>query len=331
MRKTDRVLFIPVMILIITLYSWISSCTHQADIDNLAGVCFERDVLPVFRNSCAISGCHDGTGESDLNLGSYVPISHAVEPGKPYSSEIYKAIIATSGENKMPPDKPLSLYNRTLIRIWIEQGANLTTCVDTTQQGNGTGNDYYNPRACFTRDIFPVLLSRCATSGCHDAVSHREGYVFASYSTTLQAVTPGSASDSKLYDVIKTAAGEDKMPPQGTPQLSLAEIDSIAAWIGYGALNENCGEACDTLNPVTFSGVIWPVMQASCTGCHSGSSPSGGVNLSNYTTVSSVAASGLLLNSLYGTGVSRMPPGNPFSACRIRQFEIWINNGYLNN
>ena len=329
--KSDKMFLFLGMILIITIFSWISSCTHQANIDNIAEICFERDVLPVFQNSCAISGCHDGTGESRLNLGSYVPISHAVEPGKPYSSSIYKVIIATSGENKMPPGKPLSLYNRTLIRLWIEQGANLTTCADTSQQGNGTGNDYYNPRACFTRDILPVLLSRCATSGCHDAVSHREGYVFASYSTTLQAVTPGYPSGSKLYNVIKPGAGEDRMPPAGSPQLSMTEIDSIAAWIRYGALNENCGEACDTINPVTFSGVIWPVMQTSCTGCHSGTSPSGGINLSSYAGVSSAAASGLLLNSLKGTGVTRMPPGNPFSACRIRQFEIWINNGYLNN
>ncbi|MBG0857912.1 MAG: hypothetical protein IQL11_00305, partial [Bacteroidales bacterium] len=233
----------------------------------------------------------------------------------------------TSGENKMPPDQPLSLENRIIIRLWIEQGAMLTTCPDTTGQSSG----YVNPYACFSRDILPVLVSRCASTGCHDAITHTEGYIFSSYSTTMAAVFPGNLNESKLYEVITTAVGEEKMPPAASPQLTSAEIDSIAAWIRYGALNQFCGETCDTVNPVTFSGVIWPVMKTSCTGCHSGSLPQGGVALENYINVAAAAGSGLLINALRGNGVTRMPPAVLFSACRIRQFEIWISNGYLNN
>ncbi|MCX6333588.1 MAG: hypothetical protein NT092_04700, partial [Bacteroidia bacterium] len=109
------------------------------------------------------------------------------------------------------------------------------------------------------------------------------------------------------------------------------EIDSIAAWISYGALDQFCGETCDTLNPITFSGTIWPIMQTSCTGCHSGASPSGGVALANYTNVAAAAVNGSLIKSLKGTGVAKMPFGGSFSTCRIRQFEIWVKNGYLNN
>ena len=325
--KSCKFILSPGLITVFTVLFCITSCTHNAVIDNLPELCFERDVLPIFQNSCAISGCHNGAGESDLLLNSYVPISHAVEPGKPYSSPVYKAIISTSGENKMPPDQPLSLNNRTIIRIWIEQGARLTVCQDTTGQGNG----YVNPLACFSRDILPVLVSRCATTGCHDAVTHREGYVFSSYSTTMTAVSPGNPDNSKLYEVIKLASGEEKMPPGGSPQLTFAEIDSIRAWISYGALNQICGEICDTINPVTFSGTIWPVMQTSCAGCHSGSAPSGGVALTNYASVAAAASNGSLLNSLKGNGVTKMPLGGSFSVCRIRQFEIWINNGHLNN
>lgn len=217
--KIDKVYLFLALIFIFTTASWVTSCTHNANIDNLPLICFERDVLPIFQNNCAISGCHNGTGESGLILNSYVPISHAVEPGKPYSSRIYNSIIATSGENVMPPNQPLSKDNRTIIRLWIEQGA----------------------------------------------------------------------------------------------------------------LNQYCAETCDTINPVTFAGIIWPVMQTSCTGCHSGASPSGGIALANYSNVAAAAANGSLLNSLKGTGVTKMPYGGSFSACRIRQFEIWINNGYLNN
>ena len=224
--KSCKFILSPGLITVFTVLFCITSCTHNAVIDNLPELCFERDVLPIFQNSCAISGCHDGAGESGLLLNSYVPISHAVEPGKPYSSPVYKAIISTSGENKMPPDQPLSLNNRTIIRIWIEQGARLTVCQDATGQGNGN----LNPLACFSRDILPVLVSRCAT-----------------------------------------------------------------------------------------------------TGCHSGSAPSGGVALTNYSSVAAAASNGSLLNSLKGNGVTKMPLGGSFSVCRIRQFEIWINNGQLNN
>jgi isopentenyldiphosphate isomerase len=39
-----------------------------------------------------------------------------------------------------------------------------------------------------------------------------------------------------------------------------------------------------------------------------------------------------LLPGKWGTSIGgHINPGGSFSACRIRQFEIWINNGYLNN
>lgn len=315
-------------VLIITASAWNLACTHSADITDLPEVCFEKDVLPVFQNSCAITGCHDGHGESGLMLNNYLDISHAVNPGRPFESEVYKAMIATSGENRMPPDQPLSLENRTIIRVWIEQGALLTICPDAG--GNG-GDPYVNPRACFTRDILPVLVSRCASIGCHDAVTHTEGYIFTSYSTAMAAVVPGNPGGSKLYEVITKPLGEDRMPPAGSAQLTLAEIDSIRKWISYGALNENCGEVCDTINPVTFSGTIWPVIQTSCLGCHSGTSPSGNVNLGSYASVSVPAGNGQLIKSLRGAGVPRMPPAGTFSLCRIRQFEIWVSNGFPNN
>lgn len=330
--KTVKTYFLSAIIIIILITSKFISCTHSADITGLPEVCFERDVLPVFMNSCAISGCHNGSGESELVLDNYLDISHAVVPGKPYSSRLYRAIIARSGENKMPPDKPLSLENRINIRLWIEQGALLTVCPESSGGGGGGGDgSYVNPRACFTRDILPVLVSRCASAGCHDAVSHTEGRIYTSYSTTLTSVVPGNPGASKLYQVITTASGEDRMPPSNKPQLTSAEIDSIGKWISYGALDENCGEVCDTINPVTFSATIWPTIQTSCTGCHSGTAPSGNVMLISYNNVATIASSGLLINALKGSGVTRMPPAGYFSTCKIRQFEIWINNGFLNN
>ncbi len=329
--KPDKIYLSLVLLVILTTVSWISSCTHDANIADIPEVCFEADVLPIFINSCAISGCHDGGGESHMALNNYADISSRVTPFNPNSSGLYQAIIS-KWSNRMPPGEPLSETNRTLIRVWIEQGAAQTTC-PATGGGNtgGSGDITGTARACFTRDIQPVLVSRCAVADCHDAITHAEGRVYLTYSTTMTSVRPGNPSGSKLYQVISTASGEEKMPPGNKPQLSAAEIDSIGKWISYGALNEICQESCDTVSPVTFAGTIWPIMQTSCTGCHSGASPGGNVLLATYSDVAAAASSGLLLNALNGTGVTKMPVGGSFSACRIKQFEIWINNGYLNN
>ncbi len=330
--KPDKIYLTLTFIVLVTVFSWVTSCTHVADIANLPEVCFTGEVLPIFQDNCGISGCHDGGGESHMAINSYSSIMHGISPGNPDASKFYQAIISKWGVNRMPPNQPLSKRNRTIIRVWIEQGANQTTCTDTTGTGGtgGTGSDYIS-RACFTRDILPVIVSRCASTGCHDAVSHKEGYNYTTYTGILSSVSPGNPGSSRLYRVITTSGGEDKMPPTGSPQLTVAEKDSIRNWITYGALNENCGEICDTVNTVTFSGTIWPVIQSTCVGCHSGTSPSGNILLANYNNVAVVAANGTLIASLKGNGVPKMPVGSSLSACRIRQFELWINNGYTNN
>jgi len=330
--KLDKIYLFLAFLIFISLFSWITSCSHVAEIANIPEVCFTSDVLPIFTSNCAISGCHDGAGrESRMALNSYTEISARVVAGDPNKSSLYQAIITKWG-NTMPPNKPLSLDNRTKIRVWIEQGARNTVCTDTTGTGSGGGGGgTYVARACFTRDILPVIVSRCATTGCHDAITHKEGYNYTTYANIKNSVSPGNPLNSKLYTVIKLSSGESKMPPSSSPQLSAAEIDSIGKWITYGALNENCGEVCDTIKPVTFSGTIWPIMQSSCIGCHSGTSPSGNVLLASYNNVATVASSGVLMNSLKGNGVTKMPVGTSFSACRIRQFQIWVNDGFKNN
>jgi len=111
----------------------IFSCVNKADISDLPAVCFDNEVLPIFRNSCAKPGCHDGTGESDLVLNSFATISYTVVPFDPEASQSYKAITTTWGEMKMPPDEPLSKDNRTIIRLWIEQGAPANDCPQASE------------------------------------------------------------------------------------------------------------------------------------------------------------------------------------------------------
>jgi len=96
------------------------------------------------------------------------------------------------------------------------------------------------------------------------------------------------------------------------------------------ALYPSLNNSCDTLN-VTYSGTITPILNSNCVSCHSGSVPSGGIVLTSYSTVQPLAANGTLMKALKGNGVPLMPPSGSLSSCKIRQFEIWINNGTPNN
>ena len=137
--KPDKIYLSLTLLLLLTFFSWFTSCTHVGNIANVPEVCFTGDVLPVFVNNCAISGCHNGSGrESRMNLSNYTDISNEVVPGNPDGSRLYQAIISKWG-NLMPPNKPLSISDRTKIRVWIEQGAPYTVCTDTTGTGGGGG------------------------------------------------------------------------------------------------------------------------------------------------------------------------------------------------
>ena len=143
--KADKIYVSLALVLFLTSLSWISSCTHNADISNLPEVCFVRDVLPIYSNNCAIPNCHDGTGENRA-LNTYIDIRNSVVPYNPDKSHSYSAIISKWGQNRMPPGQPLSEHNRTLIRVWIEQGANETTCPAAASAFNGKKDKVNNYR-----------------------------------------------------------------------------------------------------------------------------------------------------------------------------------------
>jgi hypothetical protein len=96
------------------------------------------------------------------------------------------------------------------------------------------------------------------------------------------------------------------------------------------ALYPTLNNACDTTY-VTYSGTIVPLLNNNCTVCHGGSIPSGSILLTNFTSVQTVASSGLLMNALNGNGVQVMPVSGSLSVCKIAQFQIWIRNGMPNN
>ena len=99
------------------------------------------------------------------------------------------------------------------------------------------------------------------------------------------------------------------------------------------ALYPSLSSACDTLN-VTFTGAIAPLLGNNCLVCHSNASAGSSGNnirLEDYADVKTNAAA--VAGSIKHTGsYTPMPKnGGMLKSCLIKQFDIWVKNGMLNN
>jgi hypothetical protein len=120
------------LVVIFTTTSIIPSCTHDAlDLARFDTICFEKEILPVFQNGCAIARCHE------RQFNTYAGISRDVTAGSPSQSRIYQVITANLIQ-PMPPSHALAESDRIKIRLWIEQGAKNTTC--STEPSNNLTN-----------------------------------------------------------------------------------------------------------------------------------------------------------------------------------------------
>jgi hypothetical protein len=306
------------------------SCNKQPDISNVPDICFNTQVLPIFQTNCAISGCHDINFGDGIVLTNYDNIYNAgIKPGDPKKSLIYNVTTENYG-NYMPPKNPLSIQQRQIIEVWILQGAKNTICNDTTTPNDTTP---ISDKLCFNQDILPILLSNCAISGCHDAITHQENINLSNYSSLMainEMVIPNNPNNSKLIQSVSPGA-EELMPPSPMAPLSQNQIDLLKRWINEGATNDNSC-ICDTVN-ITFTNVISPIISNSCKGCHSGSTPSGGIILISYNDIKAQVDNGKLWTSInLNTGQPKaMPPGGKLTNCKISQIRIWKDAGAPNN
>ena len=188
----------------------------------------------------------------------------------------------------------------------------------------------------FQRDVLPILISNCALSGCHDATTRQNGVQLTDYNSVMQTadIEPGDPGDSELYEVLVEEDEEDRMPLAPRPRLPASQIEVIRKWISQGAQNLTCTDntTCNTAN-ITFAGTIQPILQKNCVGCHSGSAPSGNVNLSAFAGVKTVATNGKLVGVVsHAPGFVPMPQGGAkLSDCDITKIKDWVNAGAPNN
>jgi len=204
--------------------------------------------------------------------------------------------------------------------------------------GTGTGTGTGGSGSCsldtvyFAQSVLPLLSSSCAQSGCHNGNSGGDAgdYTLNTYAGILRLVQAGNAGGSTLISVVSRG----RMPPRGYTALTASQIALLSKWINQGALNNGCvASVCDTTQ-VTYSGTIAPIFQTYCTGCHSGSAPSGGgVDLTVYANVVAQANSGKLWGDVsHLNGYNAMPLGGAsLSSCDLSKINAWIKAGTPNN
>ena len=187
----------------------------------------------------------------------------------------------------------------------------------------------------FVNEILPLLQSSCGVSGCHDPGTAEDGVILTNYADIIQTgkIKPFDPGDSEMYEVIMESDPDERMPPPQKSPLTAEQKNMIYEWIRQGAKNNYCDELnCDTVN-VTYSGTVWPIIQNNCTGCHSGSTPSGNIRLESYSNVRTMAASGDLMGVITQSQgfIPMTQNGNKLSECKIIQTQKWIDDGMPDN
>ena len=166
-------------------------------------------------------------------------------------------------------------------------------------------------------------------SGCHDATSHKKGYVLDSYANIMGSdeITPYKPNKGDIMEKIH----EGEMPPSPY-NLTAEQIDLIELWITQGCKNLLCDELCDTTN-VTYSGTIAPLLEMNCINCHKASIQSGGIRLDGYNFVYPLAITDTLFKSMnFEAGYKGMPyNGQKLSDCKLDEIKIWVNDGAPDN
>ncbi len=204
-----------------------TSCRHEIpklpDPPGPTGICFENDIMPIFQNYCAKSGCHDAATAADgYVLDTYANIiSKEVRPGNAADSKIYEVLIE-DGDDRMPqqPNDPLSTAQISLIAQWINEGAkNTVGCAPACDSSSFT----------YSGNVKSILQTHCL--GCHSGLAEAGGYIpLDTYAGISEQV-----NGNFLLPAIEQT-GSFPMPKNGV-KISDCKITIIRKWIEAGAPN----------------------------------------------------------------------------------------------
>lgn len=188
-------------------------------------VCFESEILPIFRSNCAMSGCHNSTSaQKRYVFETYNGIMEGVKAKDLHESKVYRMITEDDVRKRMPLNRAkLSDTTIKLIARWIMEGANNTTNCNTACDASVF---------TYSSVIKPIIDGNCV--GCHNGGTSAPAALDYRTYEGLKAV----ALNGRLVGAITHAAGFSPMP-KGTnnPKLSECKIEQIKKWVQAGAPN----------------------------------------------------------------------------------------------
>ncbi|MFA9197877.1 MAG: hypothetical protein ACEQSO_00325 [Aquirufa sp.] len=228
---------------------------------------------------------------------------------------IFVFVSCLNDKNSPLAFQPIVVDTTTAINPVLPVGSAVTSCSPDT--------------VYFQQTILPLITSNCAMSGCHDAISHKEGVILTDYAHIRAYSSATNPTGSSLYKSVVNGYMPPKTPWNSTQKATLLK------WMQQGAKNNSCVATavnCDTTG-VSFSATVFPTLKTYCTGCHSGTTPSAGIDLNSHAAVKVYAANGKLMGSINHTaGYKPMPSStSKLGSCEISQIKAWISEGTLNN
>ena len=81
---------------------------------------------------------------------------------------------------------------------------------------------------------------------------------------------------------------------------------------------------------VTYENQIRLIISQNCITCHSGSNPNGNLRLENYNQVRNASEIGTLIQRINDTA-NPMPTSGLMSVSTRVLFDVWVNNGFIEN
>jgi len=127
--------------------------------------------------------------------------------------------------------------------------------------GAASGEEPAAPaKVSYDKQVRPIFQARC--QGCHQPAKPGGGYVMTAFDRLLKggdseepAVVPGKPEESPLVEQVTPHDGKAEMPRDGAP-LSAAELETIAAWIAQGAVDDTpagAGSKVDAEHPPEYT------------------------------------------------------------------------------
>ena len=205
------------------------------------------DLLPVLSQRCVM--CHAGDAAPlGLRLDSLAAILRGssrgvvVKAGDPEGSELIRRLRGISLP-RMPMTGPpyLSDSEIAMFEAWVIAGMQSGSVAQTQLAPDLERQQTSHSKPVTYLDVAPIFAMRCVSCHIDGGVMGPapEGFVLTSYAATIASndrarVVAGNPQASELLRRIRGQA-RPRMPYDGPPYLSSAEIDLIERWIVDGA------------------------------------------------------------------------------------------------